>query len=157
MAFTTLSDIANAIAADAGANPATHPQTAYTTIGSVERGKRVGPPSVTWVPRGGPVEFATEDDPLAKNAFDRRLTCDVFFVGVDYDQAELEAKAFLGGFARELPRLGRALNEEHAEQSLTGANRYEIKLTVEVRLSVHHEEYTTATIDTFNGTVTVGP
>lgn len=143
MALTSLSTLAAAVAAAAGVNPAAHPQTAYTVVGGLEAGRKAGAPRITWVPVSEDIEPPNRDETaLSKTAFTRKVECAVVIVGQDYDQAELDLHAFLGGLSRTQPLVALPTTAEHSEQSLTGALRHEISVLVTVDIPVFRETYT---------------
>ena len=156
MALTSLSTLAAAVAAAAGVNPAAHPQTAYTVVGGLEAGRKAGPPRVTWVPVSEGVGAPPRDESaLSKTAFTRKVECAVVIPGQDYDQAELELHALLGGLSRTQPLVALPTTAEHSEQTLTGALRHEIALRAVVDIPVFREVYTEGEISSIAHTETL--
>lgn len=156
MALTSLSTLAAAVAAAAGVNPAAHPQTAYTVVGGLEAGRKAGPPRVTWVPVSEEIGAPQRDEStLSKTAFTRKVECAVVILGQDYDQAELELHALLGGLSRTQPLVALPTTAEHSEQTLTGALRHEIALRVVVDIPVFREVYTEGEISSVAHTETL--
>ena len=143
MALSALSTLAAAVAANAGVNAAGRVQSAYTVVGGLEAGRKAGAPRITWVPVSEDIEPPNRDETaLSKTAFTRKVECAVVIVGQDYDQAELDLHAFLGGLSRTQPLVALPTTADHSEQSLTGALRHEISLRVVVDIPVFRETYT---------------
>ena len=154
--YTRLASVVSAIAANAGQNAATAPQTAFTFVGEIELAKREGPPRVVWVLGGGPIEDPDQDETeLGKVGYERRPECSVLFVGATYDQAEGLLLDWLAAVRRTQQSTVVPTNEEPSGERLTGANRYGITVTVTVKLPVLFETYTAAEVlyGTQTGTV----
>ena len=146
-AFTRLTPLVNAIAADAGTNSGDRPQTAFTSIGDIQAARRAGPPDIVWQVEGGPWEPAEQDEGETSRSCDqRRLLCTVAFLATDFDAADRLVADFGAAVSRTQTRRSvRVLKEEHARQAVAGSSRYEIRLSVEVDLSVLFETYDTDT------------
>ena len=156
MALTSLSTLAAAVAAAAGVNPAAHPQTAYTVVGGLEAGRKAGPPRGSWRPVAEEIGAPQRaESTLSKTAFTRKVECAVVILGQDYDQAELELHALLGGLSRTQPLVALPTTAEHSEQTLTGALRHEIALRVVVDIPVFREVYTEGEISSIAHTETL--
>lgn len=153
--YARLSDLVSAVAAAAGENSEVAPQTDFTVIGALEKGKREVP-RVAWVPRGGPIDPAEDDeDTMSKSAYVRRLRCEVTFTNTSYETAETLMHDFLGGLARTQPKAAVTGEERHAEETLTGTNRYQITIEVVVLIPVLFEVYTPATVTSATPTVSI--
>jgi hypothetical protein len=154
--YTRLSAVVSAIAADAGQNSETAPQTSITTIGQIEAARRLGPPRVTWVVGGGPVTDPEQDETeLSKIGYQRNPACRVAFLGSSYDQAEGLLYDFLAAVRRTQQSTVVPGDEAVTPETITGANRYEISLEVLVKLPVPFETYTAADVDAAAQTGTV--
>lgn len=158
MAYTTLASLAAAIAANAGINAAVSPQTAYTVVGALERGRREGPPRVVWTPGDGELTEPNQDESeLSKIGYTHRIECRVTFLGADYDAADTLLRNWLAALQRTqgnncvTPR-----RTEYRDETLSGTNRHEITLICDVDLPIAFETYTAAEVlyGTQTGTVT---
>lgn len=157
MAFTSLSSLTAAIAADAGVNSGTSSQAAFTVIGSIEAGKREGGSRVIWIPGEESIEPADQDESdSTKIAYERRLTCEVRFQGDDFDSVSTLVSHFLAAvFRTQTPRSVRPIKGTHAEQALTGLARWQISYEVEVSIPVVFESLTVSEIEQTSQTGTV--
>ncbi|RTL09250.1 MAG: hypothetical protein EKK62_03155 [Acidimicrobiia bacterium] len=154
--YTRLSAIVSAIAADAGQNSATAPQTAFTAIGTVEAARREGPPRVVWVMGGGDITDPDQDESeLSKIGYERQPECTVLFVGATYDAAENLMLDFLAAVRRTQQGTVIPTREEPTSETITGANRVGITVTLTVKLPVPFDMYTAADVDTASQTTTV--
>lgn len=144
MAYSSLTALATAIAADAGENSATAPQTAFTVIGALERGRREGPPRVMWVPGDGELEPPEQDeDETSKIGYEHQVSCTIHFLGSSYDQAETLLKHWLAALQRtQGDKCALPGRTAYRDETLTGTNRHEIALTCVVKLPYAFETYT---------------
>lgn len=131
--YTTLEDIAAAIAADAGINSASDPQTDFTTCGAIKAARREGPPSVDWVVTGAKWEPPEQDESETERACNQRVVrAEVTFLGADYDACTKLVKDFGAAVFRTQARTTcRVVDEEHVRQAVASSARYQITLAVD--------------------------
>lgn len=131
--YTTLEDIAAAIAADAGINSAADPQTDFTTCGAIKAARREGPPSVDWVVTGAKWEPPGQDESETERACNQRVVrAEVTFLGADYDACTKLVKDFGAAVFRTQARTTcRVVDEEHVRQAVASSARYQITLAVD--------------------------
>jgi hypothetical protein len=156
--YGTLQDIVTAIATEASQDGLqADGTTPITAIGGLERARKVGPPRVVWVPRSGTWEPAQEQQSEEYDVCaERKLECDVYLLGADYAAAETLAHAFgRAVFRSETRKAARVTGEDHPDPGLTGAERYEIRLTVEVDIPVRYREYVLVNVTTATQTGTI--
>lgn len=146
--YTALEDIALAIAADAGENSQSAPQTLYTSVGAIKAARRDGPPTVDWIVTGAKWEPAEQDEDDDERAcYQRVVSANVTFVATDYDACTLLVKHFGAGlFRTQTARSARVVSEEHVLQAVASSNRYQITLTVEFDDPVIFETATLADV-----------
>lgn len=155
--YTRLATVVSAIAANAGQNSATAPQTSITAIGDIELARREGPSRVVWVPGEGELVDPDQDETeLSKIGYEWRLDCSVLFVGATYDQAEGLLLDFLAAVRRKQQGTVVPGRTSKAGETITAANRYGITLAVMVKIPVPFETYTAGDVDSasVSGTVT---
>lgn len=156
-AYTSLSALVAAIAADAGVNSTTSPQTDFTAIGSIEGARREGPPRVVWIPGDETVVAADQDeDEESKTCAQRRLSCEVRFLGTDFDACSLLISHWIAAvFRTQTTRTCRPIKGTHAQQAVSGSSRWEASYQVEVDIPVLFETYTISApeIATHTGTI----
>lgn len=142
--------IAAAVATDAS-------QSAVTFVGDLEHGRRAGGPRIVWVPRGGSVESADQDeDDTSKSCNTLVERCDVHFLHSSRENARTLFTDFLAALFRTQTRWSAKPGDyDHSTETLTGKNRHEIRLTVTVDIPVTFEEYTAAEVDAVAQTTTV--
>lgn len=156
MAYTTLSAVVAAIAADAGQNSATDPQTSFTSIGEIEAARREGPPRVLWFVGGGPITDPAQDESeLSKIGYQRNLRCSVTFLGATYDQAETLLHNFLAAVRRTQQGTVVPDAETLTPETVTGAARCAITIELIVHIPVPFEVYTASDVDSTSQTGTV--
>jgi len=155
--YTTLEDIAAAIAADAGVNSAADPQTDFTTCGAIKAARREGPPSVDWVVTGAKWEPAEQDESETERACNQRVVrAEVTFLGADYDACTKLVKDFGAAVFRTQTRTtARVIDEEHVRQAVASSARYQITLTVEFDDPVIFETSEAADVEAAEQTGTV--
>lgn len=155
--YTTLEDIAAAIAADAGTNSGSAPQTAFTTTGAIKAARREGPPSVDWIVTGAKWEPAEQDESDTERVCNQRtVRAEVTFLGTDYDAATALVKAFGAAVFRTQTRTSaRVVDEEHVRQAVASSARYQITLTVEFDDPVIFETSEAADVEAAEQTGTV--
>lgn len=156
MAYTRLSAVMAAIAADAGQNSATAPQTSITAIGEIEAAKREGPPRVVWLVGGGPITDPDQDETeYSKIGYQRNPRCSVTFLGTTYDQAESLLHDFLAAVRRTQQGTVVPGDEVATPETLSGAARHAITIELTVHIPVPFEVYTAADVATTSHTGTV--
>lgn len=156
--YGTLQDIVSAIAEEADQDGMqADTVTPITAIGGLERARKVGPPRVVWVPRSATWVPAQEQQSEEYDVCaERVLTCDVYLLGADYAAAETLAHAFgRAVFRSETRKAARVTEEEHPDPGLTGAERYEIRLGVEVDIPVRYRDYVSVEVEATAQTGTV--
>ncbi len=156
--YTTLADIAGVIAADAGVNSASAPQTAFTSApGAIEAGKRGGPPSVTWTVLGAKWEPAEQDEGVTSRACNQRvMRAEVAFLAADFDACMLLVSDFGAAvFRTQSQHSARVVDESHVRQPVASSSRYQITLAVEYDLPVIFETSEVADVDATSQTGTV--
>jgi hypothetical protein len=148
-ALTTLADLAAVIAADAGENSASAPQSAFTTVGEVERARRNGPPSICWSVTGAKWEPAEQDeDALTRVCNQRVIRAEVEFLATDFDACSALVSHFGAAVFRTQSRhSARVVDETHARQPVSSIVRYAITLGVEYDLPVIFETATPAEVE----------
>ena len=156
-AYTTLADLAAAIAADAGVNSASAPQSAFTTVGPVEAARRGGPPSIHWTVTGAKWEPAEQDESDTTRACNQRvMRAEVEFLATDFDACMLLVSDFGAAVFRTQSRASaRVVDETHAKQPVSGSSRYQITLTVEYDLPVIYQTSVLADVDATSQSGTV--
>ena len=156
--YTSLSALVAAIAADAGVNSTSSPQTDFTFIGSIEGARREGPPRIVWIPGDEVIADADQDeDEESKTACQRRLTCEVRFLATDFDACSLLISHWIAAvFRTQTPRTCRPIKGSHAQQAVSGSSRWEATYQVEVDIPVIFETYVSSEvlIASHTGTVT---
>lgn len=148
-ALTTLADLAAVIAADAGINSASDPQTGFTTVGDLERARRAGPPSVNWTVTGAKWEPPVQDEDDTERACNQRvMSCAVDFLATDFDACmKLVSDFGAAVFRTQTQHSARVTGETHAKQPVSGSSRYGITLDVEYDLPVIFETATVAEVE----------
>jgi hypothetical protein len=143
-----------AVAIAAACSPS---QATITFVGELERNRRQGPSRVVWIPRGGPVEPADQDEAnTSKSCNQCREGCDIYFLATTREAARALMHAFLAGMFRSQTRhSARPTDYEHSTETISGANRHEIKLSVTVDIPVTFETYQAADIEVYASTTTV--
>lgn len=155
--YTTLADIAGVIAADAGVNSASSPQTAFTSPGAIKAAERKGPPSVDWVVTGAKWEPAEQDEGVTSRACNQRvMRAEVAFLAADFDACMLLVSDFGAAvFRTQSQHSARVVDESHVRQPVASSSRYQITLTVEYDLPVIFETSEVADVDATSQTGTV--
>lgn len=156
--YGTLADIVDAIAEEAEQDGLqADGTTPITAIGGLERARKVGPPRVVWVPRRADWNPAEEQQSEEYDVCaERKLECDVYLLGADYAAAEELAHAFgRAVFRSETHKAARVTGEDHPDPGLTGAERYEIQLTVEVDIPVRYRDYVSVEVEATAQTGTI--
>lgn len=154
--YTRLGAVVSAIAANAGQNAATAPQTAITAIGEIELARREGPPRVVWIIGGGPITDPDQDESeLSKIGYQRNPRCSVSFLGSTYDQAEGLLHDFLAALRRTQQNTVVPGEEVSTPETLAGAARHIITIDLTAKIPVPFETYTAAEVlyGTQTGTV----
>lgn len=142
-------DVADAIALVAG-------QSAITFVGELERGRRAAGPRIVWIPRGGPIEPALQDEPNKKTAYQAVTSCEVYILDSTRANAMTHWRVFSSALFRSQSQISARLTDhEWSTDTLSGINRVELRLTVEVDIPLHHEEYTPAQIESISQTGTI--
>lgn len=156
--YTTLEDIAAVIAADAGINSESAPQTDITTAGAIKGARREGSPSVNWIVTGAKWEPAEQDeDEVTRVCAQRVVRADVAFLAADYDACTALVHDFGAAVFRTQTRhSARIVDESHVPQAVASSARYQITLGVEFDSPVIFETDEIADVDAAEqaGTVT---
>lgn len=156
-AYTTLADLAAVIAANAGINAASSPQTSFTTATAIDAARRLGPPSVNWTVTGAKWEPPEQDEEELSRACNQRvMRAEVEFLATDFDACMLLVSDFGAAVFRTQSRTSaRVVDETHAKQPVSGSSRYQITLTVEYDLPVIYQTSVLADVDATSQSGTV--
>ncbi len=133
-------------------------QSEITFTGELERNARKAGPRVVWVPRGGKITPAVQDeDDTSKSCNEYGEGCDVYFLAPTREEARLMMHAFLAGlFTSQTHWSAKPDDYEHSTDTMSGFNRHEIKLRVVADITVQHATYYQRPVEntTQTGTIT---
>ena len=157
LSYLKISDLALAIAANAGLNAASDPQTDFTSVGVTAGAARRGPPDVNWTVRSAEWTPAEQDESvLSKACYQRTLVAEVAFLASDYDACNKLVKDWGAAlFRTQTANSARVTGESHSPVTVAGLARYQIMLAVAFDDPVFYETYSVADVDATEQTGTL--